>query len=325
MEEMVTEELLQELFEQTRRYLDHFFDTVNIDPIEKLCTRLKESNGAIFISGIGKSGIIAQKIAVTLSSCGTKAHFLSPVDALHGDIGVISEGDTVVLLSKSGESDELLQLCPALRNKGAFLAAIVSNSTARLIDACDMHVLLPVEKELCPFDLAPTTSAVVQLIFGDLLAIALMRMKHISLAEYTQNHPGGRIGKRLTMKVQDVMLKKALPLCFPNDTLADVLVELTNKKCGCVLIIDELMQLLGIFTDGDLRRSLQLFGAAVLSMPMHEIMTKTPKTIEPTALAYDAMQIMEANQKGAIMILPVVVDQKVVGLVQLHSLVQSGL
>jgi arabinose-5-phosphate isomerase len=321
-----TEDLLQDLFEQARQYLDHFFDRVDLTQVQKVFEYLFTCKGCAYLSGVGKSGIIAKKIATTLSSCGTKAHFLSPLNALHGDLGVISQGDTVLLFSKSGETDELLQLCPALRNKGAFLIGIVSTGQSRLAKACDLSVILPVEKELCPFDLAPTTSTVVQLLFGDLLAIALMRAKNFTLSEYRQNHPAGRIGKRLTLKVSDIMLKgDALPLCMRDDKLVNVLVELTNKKSGCILIIDEEANLYGIFTDGDLRRALQKHGKEVLERTMSELMVYTPKTTTEETLAFDAMKIMEANQKSAIMMLPVVEGKKLKGLIRLHDLVQSGL
>src|SRR5262249_40176809 len=151
--------------------------------------------------------------------------------------GIVTNKDVFIMISKSGESDELLQLIPTLRNKGAKLVAVTNNPNCRLAKACDHHVCLPMEKELCPFDLAPTTSTTVQSIFGDVLAIALMQSKKFSVTDFAANHPAGRIGRRLTMKVQDLMLKgKDIPLCHPTDKLVDTLVELSNKRCGCVLV-----------------------------------------------------------------------------------------
>ncbi|MBS0635032.1 MAG: KpsF/GutQ family sugar-phosphate isomerase [Verrucomicrobia bacterium] len=320
------QDLVEQLFTETQSYLAHFFDTLNLDTLRGIVDRLLECKGTIFLSGVGKSGIVAKKIAMTMNSCGIKAGFLSPLDALHGDIGVISCDDVVLLLSKSGETDELLNLCPALRNKGASIIAVVSAELSRLTRAADLAIVLPVAKELCPFDIAPTTSTTVQLIFGDLVAMALMRAKKVTIDNFVLNHPAGQIGKRLTLKVADLMVRgDLLPLCRPDERLVDVLVELSNKKCGCVLIVDEEKHLLGLFTDGDLRRALQKHNAEALSLPIEQLMTKTPRSISSEALAYDAMKEMEANQKGAITSLVVVEQGMAVGLIRLHDIIQSGL
>ncbi len=315
-----------ELLIQSQAYLGYFFDNFDAGKLRTVVEMLLSTPGTIVLTGVGKSGVIAKKIAMTMNSWGIKAFSLSPLNALHGDIGMVGPGDTVLLLSKSGESDELLSLCPALRNKGATLVAVVSSKESRLEKACDEAVYLPVAKELCPFDLAPTTSTVVQLLFGDLIAVALMRAKNIPLHEFSYNHPAGRIGKRLTLKVQDLMLKgQDLPLCAPGSILVDVLVELSNKKCGCILVVDEAKNLLGIFTDGDLRRALQAHGAAALSSPIQLLMTKSPRTISPDLLAVAALEQMEADQKHAITVLPVVEGTRLLGLIKMHDILQSGL
>lgn len=320
------QDLVEELFTQTQAYLAHFFDTLNLDTLRRVVDHLLECKGTVFLSGVGKSGIVAKKIAMTMNSCGIKAGFLSPLNALHGDIGIISSDDVALLLSKSGETDELLNLCPALRNKGASIIAVVSSDQSRLAKASDLAIELPVAQELCPFDIAPTTSTTVQLIFGDLIAIALMRAKKVTIDNFVLNHPAGQIGKRLTLKVSDLMVRgDLLPLCKPSELLVDVLVELSNKKCGCILIVDEQKHLLGLFTDGDLRRALQKHNAEALSLPIEQLMTKTPRSIAPHALAYDAMKEMEANQKGAITSLVVVDAGVAVGLIRLHDIIQSGL
>ena len=319
-------DLVEELFLQTQSHLAYFFDTVNLDGLRSVVSHLLGCKGTVFLSGVGKSGIVAKKIAMTMNSCGIKAGFLSPLNALHGDIGIISCDDVVLLLSKSGETDELLALCPALRNKGASLIAVVSSQSSRLAKACDLAIELPVAKELCPFDIAPTTSTTVQLVFGDLVAIALMRSKKVTIDNFVANHPAGQIGKRLILKVADLMVRgSALPVCGPKTALVDVLVELSNKKSGCVMIVGENMHLMGVFTDGDLRRALQKHKAEALSLSIDELMTKTPRTINANALAYDAMKEMESNQKGAITSLAVVEDGILVGLIRLHDIIQSGL
>lgn len=324
-EESDVEQLLGMLVSDLRTSLEHFFSVVDIPAIASLANRIRQSKATLFFSGVGKSGIIARKIATTISSTGTRALLLSPLDALHGDLGSVFPGDIVVLLSKSGETEELLTLLPALRNKGAELVAVVSNEHSRLARACDRVVLLPLAKELCPFDMSPTTSTVEQLIFGDLLAMALMRSKKISLEDFIQNHPGGRIGKRQLIRVRDLMLTgKKVPLGSPKDTLVDTLVELSNKQCGCVVIVDDEMRLEGVFTDGDLRRAIQKHGMQALQTSMEELMTKSPRFISPDALAYEALHLMEADQKRPITVLIVVDADKVVGVIKMHDILQSG-
>jgi arabinose-5-phosphate isomerase len=319
--------MLKELFEKEKISLNHFFDCLNLNAAEELLHTLRNCKGLMIFTGIGKSGLVAEKIAMTMTSTGSRAFYLSPTNALHGDIGMVTDQDVFVMLSKSGESDELLHMIPYLRNKKVKLAAIVNNPNSRLGKACDLCVPLPMEKELCPFDLAPTTSTVMQMIFGDVLAIALMSLKNFSLAEYVMNHPAGKIGKQLTLKVKDLMLtSSAIPLCSPQDKLVDTLVELSNKRCGCVLIVDHNYTLMGIFTDGDLGRALQTCGSRALESTMLERMTKTPRSIGPEELATQALAAMEFDQKCPITVLPVVDENRhVVGLIKMHDIVQSGL
>lgn len=319
-------DLVEDLVLETQAHLAHFFEHIDLASLREVVDHLHQLTGRVFLTGVGKSGIVAKKVAMTMNSCGIKAGFLSPLNALHGDIGILEANDCLIMLSKSGETDELLNLCPAARNKGASLIAVVSTKECRLAKACDLTVFLPVAKELCPFDLAPTTSVVVQLLFGDLVAIALMRLKSCTIDTFVANHPAGRIGKRLTLKVSDLMLRgQSLPICRRGEKLVDILVELSNKKCGCIFIVDEDLKIEGIFTDGDLRRSLQKHGADALSLSIGVLMTPNPRRIEATALAYDAMKQMEANQKGAITALAVSEDDRLIGLIRLHDIIQSGL
>lgn len=319
--------MIKELFEKKRQYINHFFDGINLEETEKFLQILINCQGTILLTGIGKSGLVAKKIAVTMTSTGTRALFMSPFNALHGDLGILSEKDIFVILSKSGETDELLSLIPFLRNKKVRLLSIVSNPKCRLAQACDFSIVLPLERELCPFDMAPTTSTVIQMIFGDILTIALMRHNGFSLDQYALNHPSGRIGKRVTMKVEDLMLTgNHIPLCRPQDKLVDILVELSNKRCGCVLVVNEELKLQGIFTDGDLRRALSHRGPHVLETPMEQLMTPTGRSIAPDKLAWEAMQMMESNQKHPITCLPVIEEnRKVLGLIKMHDILQSGL
>lgn len=319
--------VIKELLQKEKLSLDYFFDKIDVATAERVVEILRACQGVMIFSGVGKSGLVAEKIAMTMTSTGSKALFISPTNALHGDIGIVSEKDIFIFLSKSGESEELLQLIPTLRNRRVKIIGIVSNSQSRLARASDIVIDLPLQQELCPFDMVPTTSAVIQLIFGDLLAIALMRLKNFSLDDYVQNHPAGRIGKRISMKVSDLMITgPSLPVCKPHDRLVDTLVELSNKRCGCVLVINDEQILQGIFTDGDLRRSLQKHGASSLSLQMKDVMTQAARSIEPHHLAWDAMREMEGDQKNAITVLPVLENkQKLVGLIKLHDIIQSGL
>ncbi len=319
--------MLKELLQKERSQIDYFFDNIDINVAEKFVEILHACQGVMVFSGIGKSGLVAEKIAMTMTSTGSRALFIAPTNALHGDIGIVSDKDIFVFVSKSGESDELLQLIPTLRNKRVKIVGILSNPNSRLAKASDLFITLPLQQELCPFDMVPTTSAVIQLIFGDLLAIALMRKKNFSLDEYVLNHPAGRIGKRISLRVSDLMIRGIdVPMCKPRDRLVDTLVELSNKRCGCVLVVNEIHDLQGIFTDGDLRRSLQKHGASSLHLTMEDLMTKTARWIDSHSLAWDAMRQMEGDQKNAITVLPVLENnKKVIGLIKLHDIVQSGL
>lgn len=320
----VQEEAIGEILEKQRQYLDYYFDRLDTEEIKKFVEACLQTTGLIIFTGVGKSGIIADKIAMTLVSTGTKALYLPPTNFLHGDIGILSDKDLLVLISRSGETEELCNLVPFARQRNTRLIAMVSNNASRLAKSCDLSVYLPVEKELCPFDLAPTTSTAAQLLCGDLLAVALMRAKQFHLSAYVLNHPSGSIGKKMTLTVNDIMHME-IPLAKPEDCLIDMLVELSNKKCGALLITDPEMRLLGIFTDGDLRRALQSFGSAVLHKQMKDLMTPSAITISKDALAWDALKLMQKDPKKFVMVLPVVDTDKVVGILRMHDVIQSGI
>lgn len=318
--------MLKHLFDKQKRYLDYFFENINFEMAESFFEVCQQCEGLIVFSGVGKSGLVAEKIAMTLVSTGTKALYLPPSNFLHGDIGIISRKDLFVMVSTSGETEELLDLVPFVRRRHALLLAIVSNPESRLAKASDLSVFLPVQKELCPFDLAPTTSTVIQLIFGDVLAVALMQAKNFSLEDYALNHPSGMIGKKLTVTVEDLMIKgDKIPIAHPKDLLVDVLVELSNKLCGCLLVIDDNGHLLGIFTDGDLRRALQTQGGKVLEKPVEELMTASALWITKDLLAWEALKMMQRDPKKWILVLPVLENGKVVGILRLHDIVNVGM
>lgn len=312
--------MLKELFERQRIHLNSFFDQIDFRAAEKILEKIHACRGVIVLSGVGKSGHIAEKIAATFMSLGIRCLFLSPANALHGDIGFISSEDLFLVFSKSGETEELLSLLPHVKKKGACTIAITSRADSRLSKLSDLTMLLPIDKELCPLDLAPTTSTTAQLIFGDCLAIALMEKKKFTIDGFAANHPGGLLGRKITLKVADLMLKgDAVPLCQKEDRLIDVLHVLSAKRCGCLLVVDDARRLLGIFTDGDLRRAVQSKGNQALQMKIQELMTYSPKTASPDLLAQFALQKMEDSQR--VTVLPVVDRDVVVGLLHMHDII----
>lgn len=318
--------MLKELFEEYQLNLNHFFDRINTAKAEEIFQEFKSCKGKLIFTGVGKSGIIAEKLSMTMISTGTTSLYLPPMNALHGDIGIVARDDLLICISKSGESEELLNLIPFVKERGAKAIAWVSNPQSRLLEVCDLGIQLPFIRELCPFDLAPTTSTAVQLIFGDVLTMALMKAKRFSLDEYALNHPAGNIGKKITIRVHDLMLKEhRLPISHPNQPLREGIIELTNKRCGCLLITDEEGNLKGIFTDGDLRRCIQKDPTGVLEKPMQELMTPNFFSINENLLAWEALTLMQQNPERRVMMLPVLEGRKLVGLLHMHDIIQAGI
>jgi arabinose-5-phosphate isomerase len=318
--------MLKKILEESQSYLCHFFETVDVKRWEEIIDLCFSTRGLLVFTGMGKSGIVAEKIAATLTSTGTKALYIPAANFLHGDIGILSENDLVFMLSKSGESEELLQLIPFLQRKKVGIIGVVSQSTSRLAKACHLCMVLPVQKELCSFDLVPTTSSEVQLIFGDILAVALMKKRNFQLDDYALNHPAGTIGKKMTLYVKDLMFGgEKVPFCYPENTLENVLVELSSKRCGMLIVVDQAKKLKGVFTDGDLRRALQAHGSDVLKKTMQELMTPTAICVLSHMLVWDAMKEMQKNPNKWVTVTPVIEGEKVVGILRMHDIVQSGI
>lgn len=318
--------MLKTLFEKQKKSIDQFFSSLDVPAAEKVFEKVRACSGVILLTGVGKSGHIAQKIAATMVSTGTRASFLCPLHALHGDLGFVNANDLFLLFSKSGESQELLDLLPSIQRKGAFTIAVVSKLHSRLAKQADMSMILPVDEELCPFDLAPTISTTVQMLFGDCLAIALMQSRRFSVDDFALNHPAGFLGRKITMKVVDLMLKKEhLPIGKLSDLLIDSLHELSAKKCGCLLVCDDRGDLKGIFTDGDLRRAIQSKGPQALQLSLSELMTTVPLTVSSHLLVYDAMRTMESDAARLVTALPVVENGELIGLLRMHDIVQAGM
>ncbi len=279
--------------------------------------------GKIIISGMGKSGIIGQKIAATLSSTGTTAIFLHPAEAAHGDLGVVSEGDTVICLSKSGMTEELNFILPALRERKATIIAFTGNPRSYLAMNADVVLDTGVEQEACPYDLAPTSSTTAMLAMGDALAICLMKKKNFTDQEFALTHPKGSLGKQLTMRVGDVMATgDALPVVSEDAMLSDLILEMTSKRYGVSGVVDAEGKLTGIFTDGDLRRLVQT-GESFLDKKAVEVMTPNPKTVTTDMKAKACLELLETHRITQLM----VCDEKrcPVGIVHIHDLVTLGL
>lgn len=292
--------------------------------IEKSIEILETCAGKIVVIGIGKSGVIAQKIAQTLTSTGTIAVFVHPSDALHGSLGIITNGDVIIALSNSGETDEILLLLPALKARNICLISIVGNTNSTLARQSDVVLDASVDKEACPLNLAPTCSTTVALAIGDALAMTLMEAKNLTAEDFAANHPAGRLGKRLTLKVANLMHES--PNISIDANWLEVVKAISKFALGAVNVVDENEKLIGIVTDGDLRRTIEKTAPENFSgLTAAEMMTRNPTVAQPEMLAFDALRLME-NRPMQISVLPVVNEQEIcIGLLRLHDVVRSGL
>jgi arabinose-5-phosphate isomerase len=291
--------------------LDHSF----VEAVDLLAA----SEGRVIISGIGKSGIIGRKIAATLTSTGTPASFLHPVEGLHGDLGIVGRNDVAILISKSGESEEMRGLLEYLSRLGVPMIAMTGRVESTLGRAATVVLDCSVAEEACPHDLAPTTSTTVTLAMGDALAVALLETKGFSRDDFARIHPGGALGRKLTLKVADVMLAADYPALRENASMRECVVLLAEKR-GTVPIVDGERRVVGVVTAGDLTRLMER-SESFLDVPVSDVMNRTAKTIEADELASGAVFVME---KFGIMALPVVTDGKLVGIVHLHDLLRAG-
>jgi arabinose-5-phosphate isomerase len=297
------------------------------EQVDRAVALLADCRGKVVLIGVGKSGIVARKVAATLTSTGTVAVYLHPSDALHGDLGIVTAEDVAVILSNSGETDELAVILPYLKRRQVAIIAIVGNLRSTLSRQADVLLDASVDREACPYNLAPTTSTTVALAIGDALAITLMRVKGLTQEEFALNHPAGRLGKRLTLRVKDLMRSGADNPTVPRRaSVIEVVGAISQAGLGAVNVVDELGFLVGIITDGDLRRLLQQVRPADLeTLAGDAFMTRNPVVVSPDALAYHALQLME-DRPSQISVLPVVdQERRCVGLIRLHDIVRSGL
>lgn len=294
-------------------YLDESFDG---------CVRaILASKGRVVITGIGKSAIIANKIVATLNSTGTPALFMHAADAIHGDLGMIQSDDVVICISKSGNTPEIKVLVPLLKRRGSQLVALVSNTQSYLAKQADFILNATIGEEACPNNLAPTTSTTAHLALGDALAVCLLKMKEFTDRDFAELHPGGALGKQLYLKVSDLIEANEMPMVLANTSLKEVILEISSKRLGCTAVVAEDKQLLGVITDGDLRRMLQR-DTDLGGVTAAEIMTKTPKTIDLNEYAVKALHVM---QELSITQLVVMQEGKVAGFVHLHDLLKEGI
>ncbi|HUQ66259.1 MAG TPA: KpsF/GutQ family sugar-phosphate isomerase [Flavitalea sp.] len=297
--------------------MQHLLD----DDFERAIKTISECAGRLVISGIGKSAIIAQKIVATLNSTGTPSIFLHAADAIHGDLGMIQQNDVVMIISKSGESPEIKVLVPLIRHFGNTLIAMVGNITSYLSKQSHIILNTTVDQEACPNNLAPTSSTTAQLVMGDAIAVVLMEMKGFGSDDFAKFHPGGMLGKKLYLRVSDLYIHNERPSVNADATLKKVIVEISKKRLGATAVTDDNNRLLGVVTDGDLRRMLEK-NEPLDKLTAKDIMSVKPKTISPESLAVDALDLM---RKFDITQLVVASEGNYYGIIHLHDLVREGL
>ncbi|HEV7777828.1 MAG TPA: KpsF/GutQ family sugar-phosphate isomerase [Luteibacter sp.] len=286
------------------------------------CRLILQCRGRVIVSGMGKSGHIARKIAATLASTGTPAFFVHPGEASHGDLGMILPEDVVMALSYSGETDELLFILPVIKRQGIPLIAITGNPNSSLAGQANVHLDAGIPAEACPLGLAPTASTTAALVMGDAIAIALLEARGFTSDDFARSHPAGNLGRRLLLHIADIMhTGENIPAVAPDATLTQALVEMTRKHLGMTAVIDADGHLLGVFTDGDLRRALDDEGVDLRGATVAEVMTRGPKTIGSDKLAVEAAQLMEKHQIHALLVVDA--EQRVVGALNIHDLLRA--
>lgn len=294
------------------------------DEFEKCIHEIIACKGRVVCTGIGKSAIIAAKLVATFNSTGTPALFMHAADAIHGDLGMIQPTDIVICLSKSGNTSEIKVLIPLLKRTSSKLIALVSNKNSYLAQHADYTIYVPVEQEACPHNLAPTTSTTAMLAMGDALAICLLEARNFTSNDFARLHPGGTLGKKLYLRVDDIYKQNQLPIVDEQAKLETIIIEITSKRLGATAVVNNKRNSIGIITDGDLRRMLKKTSSSLdlKNIEAHQIMTKNPKTIQYDELAIDALDIMKKNNITQLMVLK---KDEVVGFIHLHDLLQEGL
>ncbi len=292
------------------------------DGFEKSVETIHKSMGRVVITGIGKSAIVGQKIVATLNSTGTPALFMHAADAIHGDLGMVQHDDTVIIISKSGESPEIKVLVPLIKNFGNILIGMVGNKNSLLAKQCDFLLDTTVEKEACPNNLAPTSSTTAQMVMGDALAICLMELNEFTGKDFARYHPGGNLGKKLYLKVDDIYPTNEKPAVSPGATLKEVIIEISKGRLGATAVIDGENKLTGVITDGDVRRMLEKIND-ISSIKACDILNKDPKTIQPELLAAEAFEILKEYDISQLIVTNT--SGVYLGILHLHDLIREGI
>lgn len=289
---------------------------------ERACEILLACEGRIVVIGMGKSGHIGGKIAATLASTGSPAFFVHPAEASHGDLGMITVKDVVIALSNSGETSEILTILPLIKRLGVPLIGLTGNPSSTLAIAATVNLDVSVEKEACPLGLAPTASTTAALAMGDALAVALLESREFNVEDFARSHPGGRLGRRLLLHVADVMHKgDNIPKVLQQVELKEALLEMTRKGLGMTAVVDDHNKVVGIYTDGDLRRTFEM-GIDLKETPISQIMTKNPKCVLPDMLAVEALNFMESHKINGLLVIDP--EQHLLGALNMHDLLRAG-
>lgn len=312
----IAKDVLQNEANALKKLIDY------VDEDFEACVReIYSSKGRVVITGIGKSAIVANKIVATLNSTGTPSLFMHAADAIHGDLGMIQQDDIVICLSKSGNTPEIKVLIPLLKRTGSKLVALVSNVDSYLAQQADFVLNATIQEEACPHNLAPTTSTTAHMAVGDALAVCLLELRDFSTEDFAQFHPGGSLGKQLYLKVDDIYKNNELPIVHENTSLREVIIVISSKRLGAAAVIDDEGHLLGIITDGDLRRFMEK-GLDFENQLARDIMSAKPKTLNKGDFAVKALNIMQQNSISQLVVLD---NDQVVGFVHLHDLLKEGI
>lgn len=308
---------------------------IEAEAIEALIDRISESfgkaveiilnsKGRVVVTGMGKSGLIGKKIAATLASTGTPAFFMHPAEAIHGDLGMVTSDDVIIAISNSGETEEVIRLIPFLKRFNVKLIAITGNNGSTLAQQADVSLDVSIREEACPLGIVPTASTTATLAMGDALAVALLKRRGFKEEDFAMYHPGGSLGKRLFIKVRDLMhTGDALPVVEPDTPMTEAIMEISSKRLGVTAVVDGERRIMGIITDGDLRRGIQKYGKAFFDMRAEEVMTKNPKTISADELAAKALALME--EKSITSLLVPDRNGRLEGIIHIHDILKKGI
>ncbi len=308
-------DIAKEVFSIEANEIANLSNLLTVD-FKKSVEAIFNSNGKLIVSGMGKSGLIGKKIAATMASTGTPSFFLHPAEAYHGDLGMIEKSDIVLLISNSGETDEILRVIPFLKSQKNIIIGMSGDIDSTLAKNSTYHLNIKIDKEACPLQLAPTSSTTATLVMGDALAIALMKIRGFRDSDFAHFHPGGSLGRRLLTKVEDVMKSKNLPICRKDSSIKDIISIVSGYKLGLVVVMEE-DNIIGIITDGDIRRTMESMEEKFFSLKAKDLMTLNPKSINPTSKLIDAQKMMKEYKVNSLLVSG---NHKLIGIVQIYDL-----